>query len=492
MVSEGAFDGQRIAGGYTVVRTLAHGGMGHVWLARSDSGGQLVAVKKCVVPEGLSPYEQKLVRNWALQEARAAARVDHPNVIRIIDVVASAEDEPWIVMEYVPSRSLLTLLEEEGPLPPPRAAAIGLAVANGLDAVHRAGVLHLDVKPGNVLVGDDGRIVLTDFGPAVTPEGVAAFARAGIILGSPKYIAPERLFDDSTTAASDLWSLGATLYHAVEGRPPYLRDTTAETLLALDGSPPDRPRRAGPLQPLLDGLLTRDPSGRMAPGEVADRLRRLAGGRPAGRRPALRARIGALPGVRIPRRLGIAAGALVVAGALTAVVAATQHGDTSAARTPRARPVASAVAPAVLSALPPGFTWYSDPSGYRVAVPAGWKQDTQAGAARFTAPAGQPVLAISTWSPAPADVITALIARERSEKLPGYRRINLALAPETGDPVWEYVYADASGTFVRCLEQVMTLNGRTYVLEWHAPRDAWPAGLAALGVVLNSFGRPGA
>ncbi len=485
MVSEGAFDGQRIAGGYTVVRTLALGGMGHVWLARSDSGDQLVAVKKCVVPEGLSPYEQRLVRNWALQEVRAAARVDHPNVIRIVDVVASAEDEPWIVMEYVPSRSLLTIIEDDGPLPPARVAAIGLAVANGLDAVHRAGVLHLDVKPGNVLVADDGAIVLTDFGPAVTPEGVAAFARAGIILGSPKYIAPERLFDDSTTAASDLWSLGATLYHAVEGRPPYLRDTTAETLLALDGSPPDRPRRAGPLQPLLDGLLTRDPSARMAPGEVSDRLRRLAAARPARTRPAF-----ALP--RIPRRLGVAAGAVVVAGTLAAVVAATRHGDTPSSATPGARPVASAAAPAALSSVPAGFTWYNDPSGYRVAVPAGWKPDTDAGAARFTAPAGQPVLEISTWSPAPADVITALIAREHAEKLPGYRRINLALARESGDPVWEYVYTDASGRFVRCLEQVMTLNGRTYVLEWHAPRDAWQAGLGTLGVVLDSFGRPGA
>jgi eukaryotic-like serine/threonine-protein kinase len=489
MVAEGAFVGQRIAGGYTVVRTLGQGGMGHVWLAKSESGEQLVAVKKCVVPEGLSPYEQKLVRSWALQEARAAARVDHPNVVRILDVVAAAEDEPWIVMEYVPSRSLLTLLEAEGPLPPARVAAIGLAVASGLDAIHRAGVLHLDVKPGNVLIGDDGRIALTDFGPAVTPEGVAAFARAGIILGSPKYIAPERLFDDSTTAASDLWSLGATLYHAVEGRPPYLRDTTAETLLALDGSPPDRPRRAGPLQPLLDGLLTRDPAARMKPAEITDRLRRLAGARPPRPRPAL-----SLPSVRIPQRVVVAAAAVVVAGTLAAVVAATRQSHTSpGAAAPPPRPVASTAAPVVVSTLPPGFHWYHDPSGYRVAVPAGWKQAADAGAVLFTAPAKQPVLRISPWTGGPpAAVISTWIAQEPRTKLRDYHRLNLALSPADGDPVWEYTYTDSSGRAMRCLEQVETANGRAYALEWHAPRDQWPAGLAALDVVRQSFGPPGA
>src|SRR4051794_10554458 len=369
MVAEGAFVGQRIAGQYTVVRTLAHGGMGGVWLAQAESGGQLVAVKKCVVPEGLSPYEQKLVRGWSLQEARAAARVDHPNVIRIIDVVAT-DDEPWIVMEYVPSRSLLTMLDEDGPLPPPRVAAIGLAVLNGLDAIHRAGVLHLDVKPGNVLIGDDGRMVLPDFGPAVAREGGGAFARAGIILGSPKYTAPERLFDASTTAASDLWSLGATMSHAVEGRPPYLRETTAETLLALDGSPPDRPHRAGPLQPVLDGLLSRDPAARMAPGELADRLRRLAGARPDRKRPAL-------PKFSFSgRRLGVAAAALLAVGALTAGVAAAQAGDAPRSASPPPAPTTAAATPssvpAVLPSLPAQFTWWTDPSGFRVAVPVGW------------------------------------------------------------------------------------------------------------------------
>jgi eukaryotic-like serine/threonine-protein kinase len=485
MIAEGAFVGQRIAGGYTVVRTLARGGMGHVWLARSDSNGQLVAVKKCVVPDGLSPYEQKLVRNWALQEARAAARVDHPNVIRIIDVVA-AEDEPWIVMEYVPSRSLLTIIEEDGPLPPARVAAIGLAVLNGLDAIHRAGVLHLDVKPGNVLVGDDGRIVLTDFGPAVTPEGVAAFARAGIILGSPKYIAPERLFDDSTTAASDLWSLGATLYHAIEGRPPYLRETTAETLLALDGSPPDRPHRAGPLQPLLDGLLTRDPAGRMAPAELADRLRRQAGTRAPGRRLPL-------PTITVPRRrLGVAAAGVVALGALAGVVAATQHGDDtsrSAGPPPAPSVVASSAAPAVLPSLPPRYTWWNDPSGYRVAVPAGWKHGADSGGTRFIAPAGEPVLQIHAWTPAPPNVLAALLTAEHNEKLPGYRRIGIT--PQGNGAVWEYTYSDSSGRPMRCLEQVTTLGGRTYVLEWHTPRDAWPAGLPTLSVVRNSFGLKG-
>ena len=251
--------GQLVAGRYRVVRPLAAGGLGGVWLAADETTGRPVAIKRCELPGGLTPDEQDLFRVWTVREARAYAAVQHPNVIRTLDVLPD-DDAPWIVMEYVPCRSLQQVIDEAGALPPARVAGIGLAVLEGLLAVRRAGLLHLDVKPGNVLIADDGRVVLTDFGPAVTVDGIRALAAAGIILGSPKYLAPERLTGGVASPESDLWSLGATLYHAVEGRPPYVRATTVDTLLALAEGPPDPPVRAGPLTRVIESLLRHDPA----------------------------------------------------------------------------------------------------------------------------------------------------------------------------------------------------------------------------------------
>ncbi len=159
--------GQLVAGRYRVVHPLAAGGMSKVWLARDEMTGDPVAIKRCELPTGLTPDEQDLFRVWTVREARAFAIVGHPNVIRTLDVLPD-DDAPWIVMEYVPSRSLQQVIDESGALPPARVAGIGLAVLEGLLAIRRAGLLHLDVKPSNVLIADDGRVVLSDFGPAVT------------------------------------------------------------------------------------------------------------------------------------------------------------------------------------------------------------------------------------------------------------------------------------------------------------------------------------
>jgi hypothetical protein len=267
-----------VAGRYRIVRPLANGGMSRVWLATDDRAGvaRQVALKQCTIPDGLAPAQRQAVLEWAFPEARAAARVRHPNLIHTYGVHPDPAG-PWIVMEYVPSRSLQEIIEDDGPLPPARVAGIGLAVLAALAAANDAGVLHLDVKPGNVLIGDDGRVVLTDFGPAVTSDGIRALTEAGVVLGSPKYIAPERLFEHTSTVASDLWSLGATLYHAVEGRPPYLRSSTTGVLRALADTEPEPPRRAGALTPVLEGLLRRDPATRLTVAEVEVKLRKAAG-----------------------------------------------------------------------------------------------------------------------------------------------------------------------------------------------------------------------
>src|SRR3954447_26099749 len=184
--------GDRVAYRYRIVRPLGSGGLSRVWLAVDERFDRPVALKACPPPPGLTAAEQELVRGWTLTEARAFARVRHPNVVRIRTVLDESST-PWIVMEYIRCRTLLEVIEQDGPVTPRRAAEIGLAVLGGLRAAGRAGVLHLDVKPANVLIADDGRVLLTDFGPVVTGAGMAALASAGIAFGSPKYLAPERL-----------------------------------------------------------------------------------------------------------------------------------------------------------------------------------------------------------------------------------------------------------------------------------------------------------
>src|SRR5690348_68128 len=274
-----AVEDVRLLGRYRLGRSVGVGGMGRVWVARDEILGRDVAIKEVTLPFGLSDNERSELRQRTLREARAAARMNHPNVVKIYDVIDD-ETRPWIVMEYVRSRSLLEIIKEDGPLPPREVARIGLATLSALTAANRVGVLHRDIKPANVLIGENGRVVLTDFGSAIY-EGTegAAITQTGVILGSPQYIAPERAHSGVSTMESDLWSLGATLYAAVEGRSPYSRQTPMGTLIALATERPDPPVRAGPLKPVITGLLRKNPRTRMDAAEVEKRLRKIAGER---------------------------------------------------------------------------------------------------------------------------------------------------------------------------------------------------------------------
>ena len=262
-----------IANRYRLVALVGEGGMGRVWAARDELLGREVAVKELVLPKGLSEVEQADLRVRVIREARAIARIDHPNVVRIYDVLHQ-RGEPWIVMELVPSRSLFDVVSKDGPMEPARAAEVGLGVLAALRAAHQAGLLHRDVKPANVLLGDAGRVVLTDFGLA-TAAGDSSMTSTGVVLGSPSYLAPERALDEPIGPPADLWSLGATLYAAVEGRPPYSKSSPMATLAALATEPPRPPTQAGSLKPALDGLLQRDPAKR-ADAATAERLLRAA------------------------------------------------------------------------------------------------------------------------------------------------------------------------------------------------------------------------
>lgn len=505
-------EGQLVVGRYRLLRTLAVGGLGQVWLAVDETLGRRIAIKKCALPDGLSAAQQRLIRGLTVREACAFARIVHPNVVRVLDLVPG-EEEPWIVMEYIASRSLLQVIQESGPLPPARVAAVGLAVLNGLNAARTVGVLHLDVKPANVLIGDDGRIVLADFGPAVTDEGVRALSEAGIVLGSPKYIAPERLSAGVSTPQADLWSLGATLYHAVEGRPPYVRETVADTLKAVAESAPDPPRQAGPLAGVLAGLLRREPADRLSPSEVEVRLRRVvaspatatvtavlaggslnlgvaaAGGRSAGGspEPGVAPRWRARPLVSRMAALGTV---LAVVAALGGGAAATRGGGRAGGQLGAA---ASASPPAPLL-LPRDFRWWTQGQEFRVAVPGAWRRSRGiAGALEFRAPSGWPSVRISRWAAPPRDVVAALITEENGVRLTAYRRLRMEALPEPPNAVWEYTFRDPRRGPMHGLRRVLTTEGHAYRIEWQAPASAWSAELPKLAVVLDSVGPvPGA
>ncbi|MGW2200421.1 serine/threonine-protein kinase [Streptosporangium sp. NPDC001682] len=240
--------GYLLAARYRLSEPVGRGGMGTVWRAHDELLNREVAVKEVRLPLILDEDLRAELCARTEREGRATAMVAHPSVITVFDVVTE-DERPWIVMELLRARSLEQLLQDHGPLPPRQVAEIGRQVLGALRAVHAKGILHRDVKPSNVLVTDD-RAVLTDFGLAAL-EGDVSITQAGIVLGSAGYIAPERVLGAKASPSGDLWSLGATLYTAVEGRGLHGRRTAAAALAALTSGEPIPMERAGPLTPVL-------------------------------------------------------------------------------------------------------------------------------------------------------------------------------------------------------------------------------------------------
>lgn len=263
-----------VAGRYRLLSALGNGGMGTVWLAEDVLLSRQVAVKEVSPPADMTEHERELLRERTLHEARTAARLSHPNVVTIYDVVED-DGRPWIVMELVRSRSLRDVVEADGPLTAQQAALVGLQVLAALRAAHALGIMHRDVKPGNVLIDAGGRAVLADFGIARTQDS-PALTTSGVLVGSPSYIAPERARGEQGGPESDLWSLGATLYALVEGRPAYDRAGALPTLMAVVNEDPDPPSRAGALWPVIRGLLDHVASRRPGPAEAEQMLRQVA------------------------------------------------------------------------------------------------------------------------------------------------------------------------------------------------------------------------
>ncbi|MFF0154894.1 serine/threonine-protein kinase [Micromonospora sp. NPDC005203] len=531
-----------IAGRYRLLDLVGTGGMGRVWLARDEMLHRDVAVKEVVPPSWLAEAEREESRLRTLREARTAARLNHPNVVRIYDVVHDRES-PWIVMEYVPSRSVQQIISDEGPLSPQRTAQIGLAVLAALRAAHAAGVLHRDVKPHNVLVADDGRVVLTDFGLATFDGGEGAMTGPGTVLGSPQFVAPERARDGVSDPRTDMWSLGATLYATVEGQSPYARSSAMATLSALATDPPDPMRRAGPMRPALNGLLQRDPWRRLTASEVEPLLRRAAAGhdqpvgptrsaaltavRSAGRAvlpvrvdpaavpadaPAPKRAPGTRPGRRRLLVLGGAATALLVAAGVTLTLVdhnterTPPSGSGGGAPTPRpaafacaappptATPVASKSRPADAPyQLRVGWTWHDDPAGFRIAVPVGWTRWTEGAVTCFREHDGARVLSVEA-GPARADPVAYWEAEEArltsgDALLNGYLRVDIsAMDIFEGGAVWECGWRNAAGEQLHSFRLLANTSAdRSYTVSWMTKEFDWQVNAAYLPMIRQSF-----
>ncbi len=300
-----------VGGRYELREPIGNGGMGTVWRSTDTLLHRDVAVKEVILPPTMPPGEKDALCERTLREARAAAALSHPSVVQVYDVVTDG-GRPWIVMELLEARSLADMVIDDGPLSGRAVAKIGIAMLGALEVAHAAGVLHRDVKPANVLICTDGRCVLTDFGVARLPTE-SNLTTPGMVLGSPHFISPERAVGGSFGPPSDLFSLGVTLYTAVEGGPPFDRGDPFETMRAVVEESPRPARLAGPLQPVLMGLLEKEPARRWGVDQARAVLRELLTGS-LGRigrarhdtdlQAVVRPDAGPPPAVREPRRAG--------------------------------------------------------------------------------------------------------------------------------------------------------------------------------------------
>ncbi|WEH35450.1 serine/threonine-protein kinase [Streptomyces sp. AM 4-1-1] len=505
--SHGTDAGLVLAGRYRLGEVLGRGGMGKVWRAHDEVLHRTVAVKELTAGLYVAEADRLVLHARTQKEARAAARITHPGVVTVHDVI-EYDNRPWIVMQYVDGPSLADSAKENGEIEPREAARIGIQVLSALRAAHSAGVLHRDVKPGNVLLARDGRVLLTDFGIAAI-EGDSTITRTGELVGSIDYLAPERVRGGDPGPASDLWSLGATLYTAVEGRSPFRRTSPISTMQAVVSEAPPTPTRAGPLAPVITALLRKEPADRPSASETEQMLRevlegrepmaaqafvptqRVTGGLPAHGQdsgpvsaqgggttqlpyPADPTAFGAQPASHpAPRRgrwrtavLVVVLAAVVGGGAGLAAMKfgsdsgpGTRTTGTTGPRTPSpSTPPVSAPASEAASESPPvapsggdvpaGWQRVDDPEGFSLLVPEGWKRRTDGNQIDYTPDDGEHYIRISV-DPSPdfENPYMHMLNLEKSllARLPEYRRAALHANIYRDRPasLWEFTWTES-------------------------------------------------
>ncbi|MFI9204799.1 protein kinase [Streptomyces sp. NPDC053048] len=542
--------GRLIAGRYRLVERVGRGGMGTVWRAEDELLARQVAVKRLHVNPGLEEDELATLYERTRREARSAARINHPNVVVVHDVVEDG-GLPCIVMEYVPSTTLGDVLKR-GVVGPDEAARIGRSMIAALRAAHAAGVLHRDVKPGNVLLGADGRVVLTDFGIAHS-SGTSTLTKTGEMVGSIDYIAPERVKGAKPGPASDLWALGATLYQALEGRPPFRRDTAVETAYAIAMDPLRPPSNAGPLTKLIETLLAKDPALR-PPAELVEQILRepaaepdtavhrtapvaAAAARPERPEPPTRperhertetatvpeplAPTGPTVTVAAPeagarkgrgRALwGSAALVVVVAGlAAGAFLMLGEDGTTDDKAAPSTRRDASP-APARTTPSATAPTYPAVPKGYHLVeekgvgvsfpVPDGWRRTVvrDSDESVYVDPSGLVGLRISVLDLASTDPLQRWKDDEAKSvaegKLPGYKQLRMQNTTYRGQPaaIWEFTFKGREREFRAADLGFGTPGEKEYAIYLSAPKSDWDRHKRIFDVVRDGFrpaGRP--
>ncbi|MCW2600140.1 MAG: serine/threonine protein kinase [Frankiales bacterium] len=468
-----------IADRYRLLGRLGSGGMGTVWRARDELLHREVAVKEVRLPAGLPEDERDQLRERTLREARAAARLDSPHAVTVYDVVEE-DGNPFLVMELVEAPTLSSVVRDQGPLPPHRVAEIGLSLLAALEAAHAQGIVHRDVKPSNVLLRPDGRVVLSDFGIAHT-TGDASLTSTGLLLGSPSYIAPERARGLGSRPESDLWSLGATLFTAVEGRAAFDTGEALTTMTAVVAGEPAPFELAGPLTPVLAGLLVREPEDRLdAIGARRGLQEALSAGAAATQAlPLLPARPVPAPPARGRRRTWAVVAALVVVASGTAgYVASTRSPDrTTSTASPRPSPSAAAVVPA-------GWKTYTG-DGWSIRYPATWQVGTYRGQPQLRDPVTHRTVRVGPASlgSSPLAVLTTT-ATAFARVYPSYSRVRLEQT--SGGAVWELTYTDG-GADLHAADWALVLGGRGFTLFTQAKAADWHAASPELRRVVSSL-----
>ena len=493
--------GRLVAGRYELKERLGQGGMGVVWRAADILLQRDVALKTLQIPAALDDAGHEELRDKVLREARAAARLNHPGVVTVFDVVEDGE-QPVIIMELIDSPSLAELVRRQGPLPPVRAAAIGLELIDALAAAHTKGIIHRDVKPANIMVPTQGRVRLSDFGVAALLDDPMV-TTSGVVAGSPSYMAPEQATGQTRGPAADLWSLGASLYFAVEGQPPFDKGGAIATLTSIVHDEPRAHARAGELGPVLDALLVKDPADRPGTEEARRLLAEVVSGGPGDRRD--RPGAGPAPGhiasmsptqaetVPVPsvakeadrtkrpfaavvpeveepetgrpgsdrRRLAVPIILTAMLALLVAVLVARSGKDspststaptsTAPAETPastarRTTASTTAAVPSVSAA----WTRYTDPAtGFAISHPSGWEIRTRGTLTDFTDPASGAYLRVDHVEPPGPSPEGAWLEYEPkfAAGKPAYERIQITPTTYKGfdAAIWEFTYGEGAG-----------------------------------------------